>query len=285
MGSWQQRRRRREIERRLRELDRLDRDRAVRGYTRPHRPRRLDRTTLVALVVTVTAFAGLVYVDPSVLPLSLRNAVGVGPKRVAAPVATGAKGSYAFIAHQSGDANKPVAWDPCRPIRYEINPSGGPSGAVELTRQAVSRAEQVSGLAFDYVGETDARPHWDTPMLPVIAARRPVLVSWADETEVPQLHGDVAGIGGSVPIDTRLGQRRYATGGVTLDSASYLQLDGRPDGKAEERAILLHELGHLLGLAHVSDPSQLMYKRNLGLLDYGPGDLAGLAMLGRGQCF
>jgi predicted Zn-dependent protease len=46
----------------------------------------------------------------------------------------------------------------------------------------------------------------------------------------------------------------------------------------------MHELGHVLGLGHVQDPSQLMYPAHHGQATYGPGDLAGLAAEGDGAC-
>jgi hypothetical protein len=240
---------------------------------------------VAALAVTVTVFAALVLAVPGLAPLWLRKTVGLGPHRLADAVAAPAAGPYTFIAHQNGDPSDPVAWDPCRPIHYVINPAGAPPGGIGLVEQAVARVEHASGLLFEYGGETAERPHWNSPVLPIIGTRRPVLVSWANQDEVPQLSGDVAGIGGSVPVGTRGGRLRYATGGITLDTASFAALAARPDGQREERAIVLHELGHVLGLAHVTDAAELMNADNVGLLDFGPGDLAGLARLGQGRCF
>lgn len=49
---------------------------------------------------------------------------------------------------------------------------------------------------------------------------------------------------------------------------------------------MLHELGHLVGLDHVNDPTQLMYPETSGeMTDFAAGDLTGLAELGRGACF
>ncbi len=46
----------------------------------------------------------------------------------------------------------------------------------------------------------------------------------------------------------------------------------------------MHELGHVLGLAHVEDPTQLMSPTNNGQVTYADGDLTGLAKLGAGSC-
>ena len=48
-------------------------------------------------------------------------------------------------------------------------------------------------------------------------------------------------------------------------------------------SVLLHELGHIMGLDHVKDPDQLMYSGrhpNYGLHDFGAGDLEGLRRIG-----
>lgn len=77
------------------------------------------------------------------------------------------------------------------------------------------------------------------------------------------------------------------TGGVTLKGPSLKTILKDPGGleKAKARAILLHELAHLVGLDHVAYPDQLMNSANTGQVSFGPGDLAGLAKLGQGTCY
>ena len=47
---------------------------------------------------------------------------------------------------------------------------------------------------------------------------------------------------------------------------------------------MLHELAHVVGLAHVSEPMELMFTDNTGQVTFGPGDLEGLARLGSLPC-
>jgi predicted Zn-dependent protease len=70
---------------------------------------------------------------------------------------------------------------------------------------------------------------------------------------------------------------------VALDRDLYAQLD-EADDRTEMRAILDHELGHVVGLAHVHDPGELMYDDNVGRSTFGPGDLQGLARVGDVPC-
>ena len=50
--------------------------------------------------------------------------------------------------------------------------------------------------------------------------------------------------------------------------------------------MILHELGHLMGLGHVRTRGELMHPAGGGVVDFGPGDLEGLRQLGAdGGCF
>lgn len=236
-----------------------------------------------AVIVVALATVALA---PSYLPGPLRNLLGLDASRVVAERPVGDDGTYAFLATQSNNKNEPVGYDPCKTIKVEVNPAGGPAEYRSLVDEALAHAGDEAGLQLEDVGTTDERPHWQDDQVPIfgVPRSRPVLISWADEDEVPQLAGRTAGIGGSLAVADSSGRQRYVTGGVTLDTDVYDELMQTPKGRAEARAILLHELGHVLGLAHVEDPAELMYSDNVGLLDYGPGDLAGLARVGRTPC-
>jgi hypothetical protein len=278
------RRRQREIERRLRELDRLD-AKYGRGAPLPKERFGRDWRKVFAPVAALGLTLAILFVAPGVAPVAVRNAFGLGPHRLGRPPVVHAGGVYQFMAKQPGAGAQPVAWDPCEPVHYEVNTAGAPPHAMALVSGAIREVSRATGLKFEYEGLTDARPRWKSSELPFLTARRPVLVSWATESEVPQLAGQVAGIGGPLARPARDGRLHYVSGGVTLDSASFAALDAQPEGASLQRAIVLHELGHLIGLAHVSDPAELMYADNVGHLDYGPGDRTGLAQLGSGPCF
>lgn len=243
------------------------------------RARRDPARTFLVVVMVVCVAVLLAVLVPGLLPLTLRSRIGIaGPQ-------ADTSGAYAFLAHQPGDPREPVAYSPCTPIRVQVNPDGGPADAVTLVQQAMARVATATGLRFEYAGASTDRPQWRSAYLPDLAeAGTPVLVSWATPQEVPELAGAVAGIGGSVWVGVAGGTRRYVTGAVTLDTGAFEELGTRPDARAEEEAIVLHEFGHLVGLGHVDDPGELMYRHNIGRTDFGPGDLAGLALLGQGSC-
>jgi hypothetical protein len=193
-------------------------------------------------------------------------------------------GGFAFKnTHPDGSA---VTYDPCRSIHYVVNPAGGPPGGPRLVHRAVARVQAATGLAFVDDGATTERPNERRRL---VQRDRygdrwaPVLIAWADEDGYPALGGAVAGIGGSTPIDGG-DDAHYVTGQIVLDRANS-QLS-TPAEAATARAIVLHELGHVVGLAHVPQPGELMYKDTVpGESTYGAGDLRGLALVGRGRCF
>lgn len=246
----------------------------------------MDRTGLIALVVALVCGVGMVVAVPSLLPTPLRDLVGLGPERLGqAPRPTG-DGQHAFLSTQPGKPDVPIGYNPCERIPIQVNLAGAPEGSLDLVLQAIDVIEGATGLRFDYQGTSEVRPRWEGERVPIIFGRpqaSPVLVSWADADEVDALAGRVAGIGGSVAI-AEGGDRRYVTGGITLDSEAFAQIGDSEEGRADQFAIILHEFGHLVGLDHVEDEGELMNAENTGRRDFGPGDLVGLAKIGSIDC-
>jgi hypothetical protein len=207
------------------------------------------------------------------------------------PLAAPAEGGEHVFVSRQDDGVRPVAYDPCRPIHYVLRPDGAPAGGEAVVADAIARISGVTGLPFVYDGPTDEAPTTDRAVYqPDRYGDRwaPVLISWQTEAENPALAGVVAGLGGSSWAAAAGGTKVYVTGNVALDAADLgpLLAGGTgPSGPAVARAVVLHELGHLLGLQHVADPKQLMYPTTQpDVLDFAAGDLTGLAELGAGEC-
>ena len=196
------------------------------------------------------------------------------------------KGPFVFASTQDGSA-EPITWDPCRPIRYVVNPSGAPPGGQELIEDAVARTSAATGLEFEYEGTTDET--WSdgrTPYQPDRYGERwaPVLITWTTPAAVPELAGLVAGQGGPTAVGLAEDELVHVTGGVVLDADQLNTVLGTPDGAVHVRSVIQHELGHVVGLDHVDDPTQLMHPEASTVTDWGAGDLHGLHALGSGEC-
>jgi len=175
-----------------------------------------------------------------------------------------------------------------RPIHYVIRQQGQPAGGAKIVTDAVKRVSQATGLRFVYDGTTTEAP---SPQRPSYQPKRygdrwaPVLISWVTPNENPDFAADVTGEGGSSPVGFPNRPSGYVTGAVELDVGQISGILKRPRGNQVVRAIVLHELGHLVGLDHVTAANQLMYPQTRpGVTDFGAGDLTGLAALGRGTC-
>jgi hypothetical protein len=196
-------------------------------------------------------------------------------------------GQFEVIRDQPNDSRRPVAFDPCRPVHYVVNPAGEPPDGQRLIAQAIARLHEATGLRFVADGATDEPPSKDrTAYEPDRYHDRwaPVLVAWADQQSFPPLAGYVIGVGSPTAVGTSDGDLAYVSGQVVLDRED---LDPAVlADRGEAKAVILHELGHLVGLDHTSDATQLMYSEaQFNVQDYASGDLRGLAKLGTQRCY
>lgn len=195
--------------------------------------------------------------------------------------------SYKFVQYQT-DKTTPVAYDPCRPIHFVIRPDGEPIGGNQIIIEAVSRVSQATGLQFINDGATSEVPstqreiyqpdrygdHW-----------APVLFAWESIAENADFAASVEGQSGSVAVSRGSGPRVFVTGMIELNAKKLSDLLLTQDGIRLVHAVVLHELGHLVGLAHVADQTQLMFpESSYAVTDFQTGDLTGAAILGRGVC-
>lgn len=202
----------------------------------------------------------------------------------AVPVTT--VGTYAFL-HTAADGS-PIGYDPCRPVRYVVRPDGMPEGGQELLDEAAAIVGEAAGLVLEYAGTTDETPAVERVLIQPERygdAWAPVLVAWADESTMPELAGGVVGVGGSAAVPGAHGQGEWLAGGrVVLDVPDLAAMLGSAGGRERARAMVVHELAHVLGLDHVDDAGELMYPVNAARIDLGPGDRAGLALVGQVAC-
>ena len=205
-----------------------------------------------------------------------RTAVATAAARTAT-----ASTSYTFSTLLDG---QPVRWDPCTAIRWTANTARGPAGGLEVLQEAVNRIAQVTGTTWQYVGASTATA--TSAYLPksAQASYPPVLLGWTDGASSDLLAGQAQSVLGMTRtawfgIQRSDGSKVAATRAavIALDSADTLPLRGATSWKA----LALHELGHVMGLGHVGDRTQLMASVLPAVSDLQAGDQAGLTRVGR----
>jgi hypothetical protein len=206
---------------------------------------------------------------------------------------SGADASHAgsYVIDRYNADGTPTRFDPCSPIHVVTNLTEAPAGAASMVAAALSKLSAASGLNFVVDGNTDEVPQSGRPTIEARygSAWAPVLIAWSHHGASDLLPGGSAlgeGLGtwlGQGTIGSALPPTfAYVTGEIAIDAQTTARLAPGFGSGQTIGELLLHELGHLVGLGHATDPTQIMYSMLLSVpvAAYGAGDLAGLRRLG-----
>ncbi|GAB3857160.1 hypothetical protein GCM10028801_15360 [Nocardioides maradonensis] len=184
---------------------------------------------------------------------------------------------------QSITADNGYRWNPCAVIRYRVNLGGLPSTNLKLIRAALQKVHVATGLSFAYAGSSRVAPFgggWNRSV-----PGSGLYFAFVTAKNVPAIRG-IAGLGGEgALVTTGSGSKVIASGGVSLEKGWWKKLDAGFKNGPSRGSLLLHEIGHAMGLMHVGAKPEVMYPV-LGPWSYGRygwGDLTGLQQLGADQ--
>jgi len=164
-------------------------------------------------------------------------------------------------------------WNPCQPIPYYLNLARAPRGAAAAVGGALRSISAASGLRFAYRGKTGMVP-WRGYRATGLPSHG-ITIAWTTPSLVGALRGSTVGYGGSTYYKLRTGNV-YKRGGVALDATARLSA-------TRLKSLVMHEVGHAIGLGHVNVRGQVMYPMLADQTRFGAGDLAGLARIGLNQ--
>ncbi|MGH3495972.1 MAG: matrixin family metalloprotease [Nocardioidaceae bacterium] len=201
-----------------------------------------------------------------------------------APAAAGNPRDYTFLARVHG---APIHWNKCRVIGYRVNVWKSPRRAVPQVREAVQRLSARSRLRYRYLGKTTVFPSLRKHYPPSTR----LIVGWTVPSRSREMPPGVAGVGGP----------EWVTGGRYAGAIrrGFVQLNRRvhlaPGFGAGPSSgilgtigqVLMHELGHSVGLGHARGHREIMYRAATHkVARWGAGDLTGLRQVGRARrCF
>ncbi|MEO6714548.1 MAG: hypothetical protein ABIM89_14090 [Mycobacteriales bacterium] len=195
-------------------------------------------------------------------------------------VTTTGRGNAAAWRPIYGNKTRLIRWNPCTPIPYYVNTRRMPSTGLADVHETVRRVSMVSGLTFKYAGRSTVIPDYN-----YLGPRGGIVFAWATATETKGLipSNYVAGVGSSTYIG-----RRVIGGHVVINSTVVNEQKlaaGFGEGYSQGK-LLMHELGHVVGLDHNDDVWSVMRQgHSLPSAVWGAADIAGLRALGKaGGC-
>ena len=224
---------------------------------------------------------------PVLITMALIGAmIGTASTGVQAQIeAKSARNSYAFLRFQPF-SQTPIRWDPCQKISWKLLKNKSGRGQLVNISRAFKRIGQATGLEFrysggfkDYYADSDAFNHEITSnSFP--DEERSVLVKFVSPKN---MNGEVNKyIIGQGDVHTLLGDAdEYPVNGLITLSTDLLK-----KSSSYRQAVYMHEIAHVVGLAHVNEKKSLMFGGSSGWKfndNFTRGDLTGLRLLGRSQ--
>lgn len=182
-------------------------------------------------------------------------------------------GTAAALSATSEPPAKPIP--ACAPIHYVVNLQGSPDGALDVVHESFRRLADASGRPAEFDGFTTEEP--SPPWLPKTDARR-VLVAWIDADRLEAWSGRPDSLGFTASdLDNATGAVASAT--ISLNGDTQLRADFA--ARRSWGGVLLHELGHVVGLGHSVNRADAMFAElHDGAAEWSTTDRMRLAAVG-----
>jgi hypothetical protein len=145
--------------------------------------------------------------------------------------------------------------------------AGAPTGWQADVASAISQGQGATGLHFVDVGTFSSGAQ--------VPAGTGITIAWV--SALPAGADDV-GLTTYYYVDDSAYTPQMTKADIELLRS--LHVGG---GEGGELPVLLHEMGHALGLGHVPDQPDVMNPVDQGYTEYQPGDLNGLRLLGAAE--
>jgi hypothetical protein len=211
----------------------------------------------------------------------------------AAPAAPAQLGDYHFLNEWS---QGPVRWDPCEPITYAIDARAAPRWVVRDLTKAMREVTAATGIRFQPAGRTSEGFVAAFERIRFSSEGSDLVILWVGSERYEEIRERIGArrpsLAFAMPFPGDYATRGQYVGAIVVMSESTFSSRHQQgfQFRYSHGVVLLHELGHVMGLGHVrKDDDQLMHtggSTEWDLTTFGSGDLEGLRLLGAEQgCF
>lgn len=241
----------------------------------------MSRFRRVAAIVAVLVGAALMTTDAqgatsqATEPLAATVVSGAQTEARAAKIASDYTSIFAGQVPQLDGAG----WATCPgPITWSIDTRGlRPAVAIKergLLAKAFATWSTASGLTFQYSGDVPVTYRTsDYTAVPAdgVARSHHIYIGFLADADSDLITRTNPGFGGPAPVSP---SRPTIDGGYAFFSNDYLTAPGTT--KARATNLMLHEVGHALGLGHAADRANIMYSVVAAKTHLGAGDVRGV---------
>ena len=256
------------------------------GTASTPRPLAAAITAMVAFALLAAPLPWAFATSDTASPMSAKTRGAAVAAPAAAPAvrpATASATDFGSIFAGQLPALVNAGWSGCAaPVTWTIDTGSlsADESAEEIANLtwAFAQWSQASGLAFTFGGTqqltySDAAfslaPADGTPIL-----QRHIYLAFVADASSDRLGGQTVGLGSPSQVFTE--DKEIVTGTAIFRTDHVLSAIDR-----EDRSLYLHELGHVLGLAHAADAGNIMYPVVSDHLELGAGDVAGVRTMAK----
>lgn len=219
----------------------------------------------------------LLVVPAALLSLTVGLVGATGSAGSAEATRRGDPGDFRIYRLSGGDGPR-VGWAHCRRINYRVNYDHAPKRSRWHVLEAVQRLRQATGLRYHYAGRTQTRP---TPSGRNYPRGVKVVIGWAGPKS-KHLSRRQVGVGGWAARNDGSIASGFVIINYRIKMAPGFGKGPRSGVQGTRGQVLMHELAHTVGLAHVKARAQIMFpKATRKMATWGAGDWHGLRKQGR----